>query len=292
MPKSPTMSAASQSVSGYGSRGAPVGGVRSPDGAPMPHSHETHLFAAASRPEAMHVGGSVSRTQSGAPSAGAESKWEWDCSAGRQEVWVSGDTAAQAISWPDGAPMSRSHETHLYAAASRPEARHVGGSALQTHGIVAAMRLRGGGGTDDRRHEAQHQRAKEGSGEAAVWADRMLKQLAGSEGKRRMVWEIEGDFKRTRRPPQDRAASRRAEERRRVTEEVAVTKEGAGDDRGRAGKRNWEGVEAAEGSGGMVRESEVEGKSHKRRRMSAQKRADDYFQPAPQGAGEGCRGGE
>ena len=188
MPKSPTMSAASQSVSGDGSRGAPVGGVRSPDGAPMPHSHETHLFAAASRPEALHVGGSVSRTQSGAPSAGAESKWEWDCSAGRQEVWVSGDTAAQAISWPDGAPMSRSHETHLYAAASRPEARHVGGSALQTHGIVAAMRLRGGGGTDDRRHEAQHQRAKEGSGEAAVWADRMLKQLAGSEGKRRMHW--------------------------------------------------------------------------------------------------------
>ena len=173
--ESPTMSAAPQSVSGDGSGGVPVGGVLSPDGAPMPHSHETHLYAAASRPEALHVGGSVSQTQSGSPSAGAESEWEWDCSAGMQEVWVSGDTAAQAVSLPDGAPMSHSHETHLYAAASRPEALHVGGSVLQTQpgssssgrmrGVVAAMRLRGGGGADRRRAAAEKEKRGRGRGD-------------------------------------------------------------------------------------------------------------------------------
>ena len=68
------MSAAPQSISGKGSGGAPVGGMLSPDGAPMPHSHETHLYAAASRPEALHVGGSVSKTRSGSPSSGAEAR--------------------------------------------------------------------------------------------------------------------------------------------------------------------------------------------------------------------------
>ena len=46
--ESPMMSAAPPSVSGDGSGGVPVGEVLSPDGAPMPHSHETHLSAAAS----------------------------------------------------------------------------------------------------------------------------------------------------------------------------------------------------------------------------------------------------
>ena len=140
--ESPTMPAAPQSVSGDGSRGVPVGGVLSPDGALMPHSHETHLYAAASRPEALHVGGSVSQTRSGSPSSGAEPGWEWDRRAGMQEVWVPGNTAAQAISLTDGAPMSHSHETHLSAAASLREALNVGGSVLQTQ-------------PDRRSHEAQ-----------------------------------------------------------------------------------------------------------------------------------------
>ena len=90
----------------------------------------------------------------------AESDWEWDCRAVTQEAWVLGHTAAQAVSLPDGAPMSHSHETHLSAAASLGEALNVGGSVLQTQpgssssgrmrGIVAAMRLRGGGGAERR----------------------------------------------------------------------------------------------------------------------------------------------
>ena len=102
----------------------------------------------------------------------AESEWEWDCRAGMQEVWVPGHTAAQAVSLPDGAPISHSHETHLYAAASLREALNVGGSVLQTQpgssssgrmrGVVAAMRLRGGGwqGIEGE----QLERTKEGQG--------------------------------------------------------------------------------------------------------------------------------
>ena len=91
----------------------------------------------------------------------AESDWEWDCRAVTQEAWVLGHTAAQAVSLPDGAPMSHSHETHLSAAASLGGALNVGGSVLQTQpgssssgrmrGVVAAMRFRGGGGAGDRR---------------------------------------------------------------------------------------------------------------------------------------------
>ena len=226
IPRSPTMSAASQSLSGDGSGGAPVGGVLSPDDARMPHFHETHLFAAASRPEALHVGGSVSKTRSGSPSSGAEPEREWDRRAGTQKVLVPGAPVGGVLS-PDGARLPHSHETHPFAAASRPEAlhvggsvsqtrsgspssgaepewgwdrragmqevlvpgstaaqaismhdgalvshSHVGGSALQTHGIVAAMRLRGGGWSDEqarRRHEAEYQRAKWEPAQAAEW---------------------------------------------------------------------------------------------------------------------------
>ena len=200
--ESPTMPAAPQSVSGVGSRGVPVGGVLSPDGALMPHSHETHLYAAASRPEALHVGGSVSQTRSGSPSSGAEPGWEWDRRAGMQEVLVPGNTAAQAISLTDGAPMSHSHETHLSAAASLREALNVGGSVLQTQPIVAAIRLRGGGGASDRR--AQYRRAKErGSVEAAE----------GSGGKRRMEREPEVESDRL-------VQFRRAVEKKRKREEA------------------------------------------------------------------------
>jgi hypothetical protein len=162
---------------------------------------------------------------------------------------------------------------------------------------------------------------------------------------RLMVREPEIDFKRQRTPTErtksetSRAASCRAEEERRATEEVAATMEGAeadpwSCDGGREGKRNWEGVEEEEerrkrradrfqsppqgaeeggrvaeevaatkeeaeevagtkegagdnrGSGGMVRESDMEGTPHKPRRMRAPWTS---AHPAQQGAEEARR---
>ena len=107
----------------------------------------------------------------------AESDWEWDCRAVTQETWVLGHTAAQAASLPDGAPMSHSHETHLSAAASLGEALNVGGSVLQTQpgssasGIVAAMRLRGGGGAErnKRNRDEARMRTYEGRQGSGNW---------------------------------------------------------------------------------------------------------------------------
>ena len=243
-------SAAPQPVSGDGPGGVPVGEVLSPDGAPMPHSHETHLSAAASRPEALHVGGSVSQTRSGSPSAGAEPEWGWDRRAGMQEVLVPGSTAAQAISLHDGALVSHSH---------------VGGSDLQTHGIVAAMRLRGGGWSDEqahRRHEAEYQRAKERSGEAAggltecsTNAEGMAtaKGSGGWCGSQKVTSRGEDPYRRRQRKlhgPLHAVQRRGAEPQRRW---LRQRRELETDARGRAGKRNWEGVEAAEGSEGKRR---------------------------------------
>ena len=99
------------------------------------------------------------------------------------------------------------------------------------------MRLRGGGWSDEqahRRHEAEYQRAKERSGEAAAWTDRLLDQIAEgmdqlTEGNALIasliVREPEIDFKRQRTPTErrkseaSRAASCRAEEGCRATED-------------------------------------------------------------------------
>ena len=89
--------------------------------------------------------------------------------------------------------------------------------SLEAHGITSVTRLRGGGGTGDRRQEDKYQR------------------VTGSAGKRRMVWEPEAERKRQRRSPHEQeddyfqSAPQGAEEWCRVTEEVAATKEGAGE---------------------------------------------------------------
>ena len=89
--------------------------------------------------------------------------------------------------------------------------------SLETHGITSVTRLRGGGGTGDRRQEDKYQR------------------VTGSAGKRRMVWEPEAERKRQRRSPHEQeddylqSAPQGTEEWCRVTEEVAATKEGAGE---------------------------------------------------------------
>ena len=296
-------SAAPPSASGDGSGSVPVGEMLSPDGALMPHSHDTHLSAAASLGVVMNVGGSVSQTRSGSPPLGAEPEWEWDCRAAMQEGLVPGSAAAQAISLRGDAFVSHSL---------------VGGSALQTHGFVATMRLRGGGWSDEqagRRHEAEYQLAKERCKEAGAWTDHVLDQIAenmdqlaegnlaiqrlnqlaegnlasqrltgkrdwegaeAAEGSGGMVREPEVDFKRQRTPTErkkseaSQAAACRAEEGRRATEEVAAGKKGAEADPwsldgGREGKRNWEGVE---------------GEAERRKRRA------DRFQSPPQGAEE------
>ena len=78
-------SAAPPSALGDGPGGVPVGGMLSPDCAPMPHSHDTHPSAAASLGIVMNVGGSVSQTRSRSPPLRAEPEWEWDCRAAMQE---------------------------------------------------------------------------------------------------------------------------------------------------------------------------------------------------------------
>ena len=88
--------------------------------------------------------------------------------------------------------------------------------SLEAHGITSLTRLRGGGGTGDRRREDE------------------LRRGTGSAGKRRMVGEPEAERKRQRRSPHEqeadyfRSATQGAEEWCRVTEEIAATKEGAG----------------------------------------------------------------
>ena len=88
--------------------------------------------------------------------------------------------------------------------------------SLEAHGITSLTRLRGGGGTGDRRREDEFRRG------------------TGSAGKRRMVGEPEAERKRQRRSPHEqeadyfRSATQGAEEWCRVTEEIAATKEGAG----------------------------------------------------------------
>ena len=99
--------------------------------------------------------------------------------------------------------------------------------SLEAHGITSVTRLRGGGGTDDRRQEDKYRSGGTGS----------------ARGKRRMVWEPEAERKRQRRSPQERgddyfqSAPQGAEEWCRVTEEVAATKEGAGEPRIKGEKR-------------------------------------------------------
>ena len=61
--------------------------------------------------------------------------------------------------------------------------------SLEAHGITSVTRLRGGGGTGDRRQEDKYQR------------------VTGSEGKRRMVWEPEAERKRQRRSPHERGTT-------------------------------------------------------------------------------------
>ena len=131
-----------------------------------------------------------------------------------------GSAAAQAISLRGDAFVSHSL---------------VGGSALQTHGFVATMRLRGGGWSDEqagRRHEAEYQLAKERCKEAGAWTDHVLDQIAEN-----MDQLAEGNLtiQRLNQLAEDNLASQRL-----------------------TGKRDWEGAEAAEGSGGMVREPETD----------------------------------
>ena len=86
--------------------------------------------------------------------------------------------------------------------------------SLEAHGITSLTRLRGGGGTGDRRREDEFRRG------------------TGSAGKRRMVGEPEAERKRQRRSPHEqeadyfRSATQGAEEWCRV-QRSAATKEGA-----------------------------------------------------------------
>ena len=103
--------------------------------------------------------------------------------------------------------------------------------SLEAHGITSLTRLRGGGGTGDRRREDEFRRG------------------TGSAGKRRMVGEPEAERKRQRRSPHEqeadyfRSAPQGAEEWCRVTEEVAATKgepEGRAAEEAREERRDFE----------------------------------------------------